>query len=61
MQRDISIFQIPVSHIEPHPQNPRKDLGDLTELCDRRKRTFTKGRANCSMYSKMRRTKNETA
>lgn len=32
--RDISIFQIPVSKIEPHPQNPRKDLGDLTELCD---------------------------
>lgn len=34
MQRDINIFQIPVAHIEPHPQNPRKDLGDLTELCD---------------------------
>lgn len=34
MQRDISIFQIPVANIEPHPQNPRKDLGDLTELCD---------------------------
>lgn len=34
MQRDISIFQIPVENIEPHPQNPRKDLGDLTELCD---------------------------
>ena len=32
--RDISIFQIPVSKIEPHPQNPRKDLGDLTELCE---------------------------
>ena len=30
--RDISIFQIPVTKIEPHPQNPRKDLGDLTEL-----------------------------
>lgn len=32
--RDISIFQIQVSKIEPHPQNPRKDLGDLTELCE---------------------------
>ena len=32
--RDISIFQIPVSKIEQHPQNPRKDLGDLTELCE---------------------------
>lgn len=26
------IFQIPVDLIDPHPMNPRKDLGDLTEL-----------------------------
>lgn len=34
MIRDISIFDIEVDQIEPHPQNPRKDLGDLTELCE---------------------------
>lgn len=34
MIRDISIFDIAVDQIEPHPQNPRKDLGDLTELCE---------------------------
>lgn len=33
MKRDISIFDIMIDKIEPHPQNPRKDLGDLTELC----------------------------
>lgn len=32
MQRDISIFDIMIDKIEPHPQNPRKDLGDLSEL-----------------------------
>ncbi len=32
MQRDISIFDILIDKIEPHPQNPRKDLGDLSEL-----------------------------
>lgn len=32
MQRDISIFDILLDKIEPHPQNPRKDLGDLSEL-----------------------------
>lgn len=26
--------QIPVSMIQPHPRNPRKQLGDLTELTD---------------------------
>ncbi len=25
---------IDIDRIEPHPDNPRKDLGDLTELCD---------------------------
>ena len=33
MKREISIFDIMTDKIEPHPQNPRKDLGDLTELC----------------------------
>lgn len=27
-------FNIPVEHIHPHPDNPRKDLGDLTELTE---------------------------
>ena len=29
-----NIVMIPVSWIEPHPDNPRKDLGDLTELTE---------------------------
>ena len=28
------IIDIPVDHIEPHPDNPRKDVGDVTELAD---------------------------
>ena len=28
------IRNIEVSKLVPHPQNPRKDLGDLTELVD---------------------------
>lgn len=28
------IVYIPVEHLYPHPENPRKDLGDLTELAD---------------------------
>lgn len=28
------LVYIPVDHIDPHPDNPRKDLGDLTELAD---------------------------
>ena len=28
------IINIPVAHLHPHPDNPRKDLGDLTELAD---------------------------
>lgn len=29
-----SVEQLPVDQIEPHPHNPRKDVGDLTELVD---------------------------
>ena len=28
------IVNIGVEHIHPHPENPRKDLGDLTELVE---------------------------
>jgi len=28
------MMYLPVSHLHPHPDNPRKDLGDLTELAD---------------------------
>lgn len=28
------ITQISVNLIDPHPENPRKDLGDLTELAE---------------------------
>lgn len=28
------IYNIPISNIFPHPDNPRKDLGDLTELTE---------------------------
>ena len=28
------IINIGVEHIHPHPENPRKDLGDLTELVE---------------------------
>ena len=28
------LVSIPVDHINPHPDNPRKDLGDLTELAE---------------------------
>ncbi len=28
------IIIIPIKNIHPHPENPRKDLGDLTELAD---------------------------
>lgn len=30
----MDIQQIPVDMIDPHPRNPRRDLGDLTELAD---------------------------
>lgn len=33
MQRTLNTWQLAVEYIEPHPQNPRKDIGDLTELC----------------------------
>jgi len=26
------IIYIPIEKLRPHPQNPRKELGDLTEL-----------------------------
>ncbi len=32
------IVYIPISKLHPHPNNPRKDLGDLTELADSIKR-----------------------
>ena len=32
MQRTINTWQLAVEYIEPHPQNPRKDVGDVTEL-----------------------------
>ena len=28
------IVNIGLEHIHPHPDNPRKDLGDLTELAE---------------------------
>ena len=28
------IVNIGIEHIHPHPENPRKDLGDLTELVE---------------------------
>lgn len=33
------IYQIPVDLIDQHPMNPRKDLGDLTELVTSIKRS----------------------
>ena len=32
MDKASSITMIPLSDLEHHPDNPRKDLGDLTEL-----------------------------
>ncbi len=29
-----SIVMLPIKELHPHPKNPRKDLGDLTELAD---------------------------
>jgi len=29
-----SLVMLPVDRLHPHPDNPRKDLGDLTELSD---------------------------
>lgn len=29
-----NIVMIPTAFIYPHPDNPRKDLGDLTELAE---------------------------
>lgn len=30
----IDIYELPISQLIPHPDNPRKDLGDLTELAE---------------------------
>ncbi len=29
-----NITYIPIGHLEPHPKNPRKDVGDISELAD---------------------------
>ncbi len=29
-----TITYIPIGHLEPHPKNPRKDVGDISELAD---------------------------
>ena len=29
-----NLVMIPIEQLHPHPDNPRKDLGDLTELAD---------------------------
>lgn len=37
MEKDktvIGLTQIPISLLYPHPDNPRRNLGDLTELAD---------------------------
>ena len=34
MPKEMNIFQIPIEMLEPHPGNPRKDLGDLSELVE---------------------------
>jgi len=31
---DNNVFSIPVEVIEPHPNNPRKNVGDVSELAD---------------------------
>ena len=33
MEQKTSIY-LPIDQLHPHPDNPRKDLGDLTELID---------------------------
>ena len=32
--KNTNLVEIPLTSISPHPQNPRKDLGDLTELTE---------------------------
>jgi hypothetical protein len=34
-----NIRNINIGYLDPHPQNPRQDLGDLTELADSSTRT----------------------
>lgn len=32
--KNTNLVEIPLTSISPHPQNPRKDLGDLSELAE---------------------------
>ena len=32
--KNTNLVEIPITSISTHPQNPRKDLGDLTELAE---------------------------
>ena len=32
--KNTNLVEIPLTSISPHPQNPRKDPGDLTELAE---------------------------
>lgn len=42
MEERRDIVYIGIDHIHTHPENPRKDLGDLTELAESwKKRVFT--------------------
>jgi len=34
MERDNQLVMIPIGQLHPHPDNPRKDLGDLSELTE---------------------------
>ena len=35
-------IMVPVDQIEPHPDNPRKDVGDVTELAESIKKELEK-------------------
>lgn len=35
MNENKTITYIPAEQLRPHPDNPRKDLGDLTELTEK--------------------------
>ena len=34
MNTNNQVIMVPAGKLKPHPKNPRKDLGDLTELSD---------------------------
>ena len=34
----LAVIELPVEQLHSHPQNPRKELGDLSELADSIKR-----------------------